>query len=207
MGTRWCSRCYGPAIPLAAENGANPTEFASVEQGLCTTNDLTKESTLRCAEAQNHRGKLGGVCVNFPRAGYSCPLKNVARTPRPSESQLENHGRGVRAVGFSLAAVPDQEFATSRAGLRQAGSEVALANGDIDEAYQHAKQTPHCIRIRRADRRTGPALEATPFHLSPPFESRHKCRRIAARDEPPHTSRSDSRSSTRPHPPLRRAAV
>ena len=58
-------------IPHAAENGTNPTELASVEKGLRTTSDLTEESTLRSAEAQYHRGKLGGVCVNFPRAGYN----------------------------------------------------------------------------------------------------------------------------------------
>ncbi len=63
----------GDLILRAAENGTNPTELASVENGLCTTSDLTETAFSVVQEPKNHRGKLGGVCVSFPGAGYIDP--------------------------------------------------------------------------------------------------------------------------------------
>ncbi len=50
----------------ASQNDTNPTELASVEKGLCTTDDFSKTAFRVVQKPKNHRDKLGGVCV---RAG------------------------------------------------------------------------------------------------------------------------------------------
>ena len=60
----------------------------------------TTHDAARCVRARRHDGTRR----------YPAPtslLKNVVRTPRPNESQLENHGRGVRATGFSTGCYPE----------------------------------------------------------------------------------------------------